>query len=438
VGFGVLGLLYSSVALLLGLSLLRDKTASLVAISAGSMVICLGLTGLWLPALPVARNQDTTDVLDVISGPEGVITIVERDFELTIGRRRSRAMVLNSQYTMGGSLSRPDERRQAILPLMMHKHPSQVACLGLATGITAGATLDIPGVEHVTAIELSHQVAKGAERYFRAHNNDFFSSRRVAVVVEDARTYIATCDNKFDVVIGDLFRPYATGEGRLFAVEHFQSVKRALRSGGLFCQWLPCYQLNAEEFEVILASFLEVFDEADIWRANLKSQFTAIGLCGYRSGEPDFPGLSQRCKQLRESGKVLDPPSRHPESIAMHYIGRLTRNDAKTQQLNTLDNLWVELHAGRRHSTTDPGKSSLTNAQWMRFETELFKRVSGQRTAAGELQKWGDVGRKIVNWYFAASKRDSNERQLLMEAQGSLPQSVQDDADADWSYWPAY
>ncbi len=67
-------------------------------------------------------------------------------------------MVWDSQYTLGGTLSRYDEQRQAILPVIMHPHPRQVAFLGLATGITAGVALDLPGVEHVTVVELSPQV----------------------------------------------------------------------------------------------------------------------------------------------------------------------------------------------------------------------------------------------------------------------------------------
>ena len=76
------------------------------------------------------------------------------------GRQFSRSLVWDSQYTFGGTLSRYDEQRQAVLPIIMHPQPRSVAFLGLATGITAGTALDLPGVEHVTAIELSPQVVR--------------------------------------------------------------------------------------------------------------------------------------------------------------------------------------------------------------------------------------------------------------------------------------
>ena len=122
----------------------------------------------------------------------------------------------------------------------------------------------------------------------------------------------------------------------------------------------------------------------------------------------------------------------------MHYIGRLASGDARTDQLNTLDNLWLETHASHRQATSKPLQTSLVNAQWMRFEDEIFERVAGKRAAAGSLQEWGDVGRKVVKWYFAGSKHSADEPALLLEAQRSLPKPLQDDAEADWTYWPAY
>jgi spermidine synthase len=63
-------------------------------------------------------------------------------------------------------------------------------------------------------------------------------------VVEDGRTYIASTSDRFDVISGDLFLPWAPGESRLYSIEHFQAVRRALKSDGIFCQWLAMNQLT--------------------------------------------------------------------------------------------------------------------------------------------------------------------------------------------------
>ena len=44
------------------------------------------------------------------------------------------------------------------------------------------------------------------------------------------------------------------GEGRLYAREHFHAVRGALRDGGVFCQWLPLYQLTRDKFVALWTS----------------------------------------------------------------------------------------------------------------------------------------------------------------------------------------
>ncbi len=439
--FAVIALVYVAIGIADSARDRRPRIWAKLCFSAVAVLFIYVVNAVVVPRLPVVAGQDTARIVDVIPGPDGVLSVVERNFDLPIGRHVSRSIAWNSQYTLGGSLSRYDEQRQAVFPLVVHPDPKSVAFLGLATGITAGTALDMPAVECVTVIELSQQVVDCAQEYFGAYNRHIADDSRSHVVVEDARTYIAASEAEFDVIVADLFRPYATGEGRLFTVEHFQSAKRALRDGGLYAHWLPCHQLSEPEFDVIVASFLHVFDEAELWRVNLKSQFTAVGLFGFRNGKLSFTGLSERCQKMRDQGKIKDPPSRHAESIAMHYIGRLTRTDVGSEPLNTLDNIWLELNAGRRYCVDDANRLSLMDANWPAFEERLYERVARNPNAAGGLAKWGAVGRKVSHWYYEASRANRNPRhvqQLLQEAQDSLPSSLMNDEDADWEFWPTY
>jgi spermidine synthase len=437
--FAVVAALYALIPIVLAIGDRWSRSWPVVCGGVATITAVWLVSAIVLPGLPLIVRQDTARVLAVDSGPDGVITVVERMFELPGGRQVSRSLVWDNQYTLGGTLSRYDEQRQALLPLLLHPHPRSVAFLGLATGITAGTALDVPGVEQVTAVELSPQVVRCARAYFADFNRGICDHPRARVIVEDARTYVAACADQFDVVVADLFRPFATGEGRLFTVEHCQAVKASLRAGGLYAHWLPCHQLSQEEFEVALASFLQVFPQAEIWRVNFKSQLTAIGLFGFKEGQLSFAGLAARCRMIREQGKILDPPSRHPESIAMHYVGRLTPGDIQTTSANTLENMWLELHCGLRHCLQQSFATSLTNANWMAFEEQLYQRAGRHPDAAGALSPWRAVGRKIVRWYHVESCQPRDEavvRRLREDAQRSLPQSLQEDDAADWTFWP--
>ena len=383
--------------------------------------------------MPIFSNPDR-HLVKSFPGPDGLVCVAEQEMQLPSGKAMSRSIVQNDSYVLGGTLSRPDERRQALLPIFSHPDPRSVCFLGLATGITAGGALDVQAVKEVTAVELSQQVVDAAAEFFSDENGGLCDSSKASVVTEDARTWILSQSEAYDVVIGDLFRPYSTGEGRLFTHEHFEAVKRSLKPGGLYCQWLPMYQLSALEFEVILNTFSKTFPRMHIWRANIKSNVPILGLMGTRSGELDLSVIASHCESARNNG-IMDPPARHAESVAMHYLGYLEHDDCRTEITNDLDNAWVELHAGLRHIQDPDGKSCIANKSWVAFETDMIKRIGG-RTEAAELAKWSASGQFLSQWYYAASIRDPRTGALQKRAFDSLPQSLKDDENADWSYWP--
>src|SRR6185503_12446297 len=190
----------------------------------------------------------------------GIVAVVEQS--------GSRRMKLDNFYVLGGTASTGDERMQAHVPLLLHPAPRNVAFLGLGTGITAGAALLHP-VERLTALEIVPDVVAVARDHFRAANLGVVDDRRVDCVVEDGRNFLRGTGRKFDVIVGDLFVPWRRGEAGMFSFDQFVSARRALAPGGLFCQWLPMFQMSEEEFNIVAATFLDVFPQTTLWRGDL-------------------------------------------------------------------------------------------------------------------------------------------------------------------------
>ena len=69
--------------------------------------------------------------------------------------------------------------------------------------------------------------------------------------------------------------------------EHFAAARRALAPGGIFCQWLPLFQLSVPEVQVLVRTFLTVFPRASVWRGDFTADEPAIALIGGR--EPFTP-----------------------------------------------------------------------------------------------------------------------------------------------------
>src|SRR5262249_23754329 len=208
---------------------------------------------------------------DMVEGASGIVTVVEADGDMQLR--------LDNYYVQGGSAAATNERRQGLLPLLLHSDPHRVAFIGLATGISASAGSAL-GVEETTVIELVPEVAAAARAHFAPWNARLLERPNVRLVLDDGRRYLAASRDRFDVIVSDLFIPWHAGTGNLYAWEMYGTVARRLAPDGLFCQWLPLYQLTREEFDIIARTFLAVFPQVSLWRDDFYPDRPVVGLVG--------------------------------------------------------------------------------------------------------------------------------------------------------------
>jgi spermidine synthase len=153
-----------------------------------------------------------------------------------------------------------------ILPLMYSKNPQDVLVIGLGTGITLGSVLDYP-IKKVDCVELSPEVVE-ASQYFNADNGFALRSPRAHVHVLDGRTWLMAMPGTYDIITSEPSHPWQTGNANLFTIDFFQLVRKKLNKGGIFCQWLPIYQMEQEHFQLLVSTFRKVFPSVHIWMAN--------------------------------------------------------------------------------------------------------------------------------------------------------------------------
>src|SRR5262249_26300803 len=128
---------------------------------------------------------------------------------------------------------------------------------------------------------------------------------------------------RYDVVIGDLFIPWHAGAGNLYAREMLDTVASRLAPGGLYCQWLPLYQLTREEFDVIARTFLAVFPEVRAWRNDFAPERPVIGLVGRLApGRPDVGAMRARLDALPAWSR--DPLLQSPRGLLLLALGDLS------------------------------------------------------------------------------------------------------------------
>lgn len=292
---------------------------------------------LYAPLVHLGPDRETLRAM--AEGSSGIATVVDTGDDLQLR--------LDNSYVLGGTAAAVNERRLGLVPLLLHAAPRRVAFIGLATGITASAGPAL-GVPETTVVEIVPDVATLARRHFAAWNAGLLERSDVRLVLEDGRRYLAANRAPFDVIVADLFVPWHTGAGSLYSREMYEIVARRLAPGGLFCQWLPLYQLTRDEFDAIARTFLSVFPQASLWRGDFYPNRPVVGLVGQFDAQPlDLVRVGARLEQLPAWSH--DALLTAPRGLAMLSAGPLTpvADLFAGAPINTDDRPFIEFTAPR-------------------------------------------------------------------------------------------
>lgn len=416
--FLVLATMYGLIAILV----VRPRRYAVIL-----MALLAAVCGVARPwSQPPLRLAEAEKLLAMQVSAAGLVAVIDRNGELVIQT--------DNHYALGGTADTAHQERQGHLPLLLHPRPRRVAFVGAATGSSAGVAFD-HGVTELVTVEIMPGVTDAAARFFKQWNSGVYTDARTRIVADDVRSFLRRSDDTFDVIVADLFVPWRSETGSLYTVEHFTRTKERLAPGGLFCQWLPLYQLGTTELESILATFLEVFPNAEIFRGDFYGAHAIIALIGGRDEGPDRATVGTRAGQLAARG-VEDRWVTHPLGPAALYVGPLAALAAQldTAALNTEDRPFVELTSARnsaRHSGrndwTAAGEPFLQLSDVIRrSEAWRSSRISlaEQRTAAG------GYALQAASTHWDAKRLDDASR-ALSEAARLLPRELLADAPAD-------
>jgi spermidine synthase len=166
------------------------------------------------------------------------------------------------------SSDQQDMRLQRMLghiPALLHPKPRSVLVVGCGAGITAGSFVVHPEVERIVICEIEPLIPPAAARYFGRENHAVLRDRRTEVVYDDARHFIRTVPDRFDVITSDPIHPWVKGSATLYTREYFELCKQRLHPGGFVTQWVPLYESTREVVKSEIATFFEVFPNGTIW-----------------------------------------------------------------------------------------------------------------------------------------------------------------------------
>jgi spermidine synthase len=164
------------------------------------------------------------------------------------------------------------QRMLGHIPALLHPKPRSVLVVGCGAGVTAGSFVLYPGVERIVICEIEPLIPQIIAQYFGQENYHVVRDPRVEVVYDDARHYILTTQEKFDIITSDPIHPWVKGAATLYTREYFELCKQHLNPGGFITQWVPLYESDLRVVQSEMATFFEAFPEGTIWSNDEKGK----------------------------------------------------------------------------------------------------------------------------------------------------------------------
>ncbi|MEO5800841.1 MAG: hypothetical protein ABIZ70_12200, partial [Gemmatimonadales bacterium] len=198
-----------------------------------------------------------------------------------------------------------------IVPLAYRPGAKRAAVIGLGSGMSSHALLSSAALQQLVTIEIEPRMIDGA-RHFMPANHRVFDDPRSRIVVDDAKSYFAAVNRKWDIIVSEPSNPWVSGVSGLFTEEFYRRVRGQLAPGGVFAQWLQAYELDDELLLTVLTAFHKAFPD---WRIHQVGVADLV-LIGSRDGklpEPDWsaslasPALTvDLCRNLPLTAEALE------------------------------------------------------------------------------------------------------------------------------------
>jgi spermidine synthase len=359
------------------------------------------------------RLTDGETLLFHKEGSSAAVAVVKR-------RNGHLKLKINNTYGLGGTLGEIQARRMGHLPLLLHENPRRIAFIGVATGITMSALNLTPRgkqVESALAIELLPHVVEAAN-VFREYTGDVLSDTRLEVRIGDGRHILNTSDEHFDVITLDLVTPWHASAGSLYTVEFYTEMRDRLADRGIFCQWLPLYQLGPREFEIIASTFQSVFPHVQLWRGSHNPRYPMLGLFGSNHEidlERDF--LAETVSEGEEYSN--DPYLVDLPSLFLLYAGNedALRPLVKDVPLNSDDRPLVEYLAPLSHLSSH----QLLGEALIQFFDDMLQ---GPGWTSASRRASSTAGNLLLEAKWEKRQKDYDKRtELLVRAKILVPES---------------
>ncbi len=325
--------LSAAAAIVVMAPLIRKRAAMALGLAAAVLALAAGLVSTvaavpWQAiaygrrVAPILRGIDPSAAAEPLFVGEGInssVVITERAgqrFFYVSGKSEASSALLDMRL----------QRMMGHLPALIHPDPRSVLVVGFGAGVTAGSFVPYPEVQKIVVCELEPMIPPASNKFFGNENYRVLDDARTRVVYDDARHFVSTVADKFDVITTDPIHPWVKGTSALYSREYYELVRRHLNPGGVVAQWLPIYESDEATVKMEMRTFFEVFPNATVWSNYLRGDGYDLVLLGRMDDSPiDVDQIQQRLDRdtySRVSASLAEVEFPSAADLMAGYAGR--------------------------------------------------------------------------------------------------------------------
>jgi spermidine synthase len=290
----------------------------------------------------IRQSTVSPDMVFYAEGKTSVVTVGINPVTKNIWLANSGKIDASSQG------DRPTQVLVGVLPLMHVEQPEHVLTIGLASGMTAGATGLVDSVSRMEVVEMEPAMADAA-RFYDAHNFGILRDPRLELHFDDATSHVRLArPATWDAVISEPSNPWMVGVAGLYTAEFLAEGRQRLKPGGVWAQWVQVYGLDANALRTVLGTFADTFPYVLLYGIDDMADIVLVG-----SDHPIRPTMA-RAEALfanpRAAETLIDIGLREPADLVALYLMDRDRLLEITDgaRRNTDDNLRLEYQAPLR------------------------------------------------------------------------------------------
>ncbi|MDE3197183.1 MAG: fused MFS/spermidine synthase [Acidobacteriota bacterium] len=262
------------VALLSGLvAIVPSMKRSFGSIAGVTVCLLLGALMVWdidpIPGELIAYGRR----MGLNAGQSTILYVKEgRNSSVAISQWNNGAIYVNVNGHVEATTEIYDMKLQRMvghLPALLHPNPKSVLGIGFGAGVSAGTFTRYPGIQKITVCEIEPVIPPASTKYFGDQDYRVALNPKTHIVFDDARHYLMTTNEKFDIIASDPLDVFVKGTAALYSREYFEAVKRHLNPGGMFTLYVPLYETDEPTIKSELKTFFDAFPYGSVW-SNLR------------------------------------------------------------------------------------------------------------------------------------------------------------------------